>query len=216
MVFFFDYYSIIDYNNQKKIFNIKENIMENLKRRIDLLGGTYNKDCTSISELLQSLSFDKSVLLNLSELELFVDAFVDEFYDEFLEMDTIPSYDTIETRARMEVWSKKFTPLTEGTDDYKEWNNDIDGDSIKEYFGEEGLGFLIIGQAGGFPDHFFVKLNDESADPMVYGTDHEGWFQEIEEVCTVSEFFNSILTEEEYLVEMEKLKKELEEDMGDI
>ena len=187
--------------------------MENLKRRIDLLGGTYNKDCTSISELLQSLSFDKRVLINL-ERAPFGDAFVDEFYKEFFEMDTIPSYDIVETGAWVEVLSKKYTPLTEGTDDYEEWKGCIDGDSIKEYFGEEGLGFLIIGYAGGFPDHFFVELNDESADPMVYGTDHEGWFQEIEEVCTVSEFFNSILTEEEYLVEMEKLKKELEDENG--
>ena len=194
--------------------NLREGeiMLDKIKSRVKVLGGKGDESAVSVMGFLQSLVFDKIKLIDLEETP-FTEFFVDEFYDEFLEMDTIPNYEDMETSTRVEISPKKFAPFTEGSDDYEEWGSELDmKEAIETYFGSGDLEFLKLAYSYGYPDCLFVKLNDESDDPMVYGTDHEEYFVEIDEVCTVSKLFDCILTNDEYISEMEKLKKELKED----
>ena len=187
-------------------------MLDKIKSRVKVLGGKGDDSSVSVMDFLKSLDFDKMKLIDLEDIP-FADFFVDEFYDEFLEMDTIPNYDDIETSCKVQISPTKFAPFTEGSDDYEEWGSELDmKESIETYFGSGNLEFLKLASSYGYPDCFFIKLNDESDDPMVYGTDHEQYFVEIEEVCTVSKLFDCILTNDEYISEMKKLKKELKEE----
>ena len=67
---------------------------------------------------------------------------------------------------------------------------------------------MFIGHSYGFPDNLFICLTDPyQENPIVYGTDHEVFFDEITKQGTLEDFFNSFMTKEE-LIEIVKMKLE--------
>jgi len=65
----------------------------------------------------------------------------------------------------------------------------IDGDAME---------LMFIGHAYGFLDSLFVCLTDPNLDnPIVYGTDHETYFDEIIKIGSLEDYFNSFLTKNE-------------------
>ena len=101
-----------------------------------------------------------------------------------------------------------FTPFKEGTDSYEEWNGEWEeSDFKKEIIGSE-MDLMFIGHSYGFPDNLFICLTDPNQEnPVVYGTDHEVFFDEITKEGTLEDFFDSFMTKEE-LIEIVKAKLE--------
>ncbi len=94
-----------------------------------------------------------------------------------------------------------FTPLTPGTDHFKEWSScfdssdSVDLQPIRDIVGGGRLEFVQIMYSFGFPDHYYVCLQDpKPANPTVFGTDHEVFFQEYSVVEPLSMFLKRFLT----------------------
>ena len=69
----------------------------------------------------------------------------------------------------------------------------------------EKMELMIIGYSYGFPDNLFVCLSDpNNENPVVYGTDHEVYFDEITVEGTLEEYFNSFLSKDELIEILER------------
>lgn len=94
-----------------------------------------------------------------------------------------------------------FTPFKKDTSDYGELEGLVEEEEVRAIVEGQELEFICICYAYGFPDHYFVCLTDPNPDnPAVYSTDHEVYFQEIDNEGTLEEFFQRFLTKEEFLV----------------
>ena len=101
-----------------------------------------------------------------------------------------------------------FTPFKEGTDSYEEWNGEWEESDFKKVIIGSEMDLMFIGHSYGFPDNLFICLTDPNQEnPVVYGTDHEVFFDEITKEGTLEEFFDSFMTKEE-LIEIVKAKLE--------
>lgn len=101
-----------------------------------------------------------------------------------------------------------FTPFREGTDDYEEWNGEWKEEAFRKVIDGTEMELLFVGHSYGFPDNLFICLTDPNPEnPMVYGTDHEVYFDEITKEGTLEEYFHSFMTEEELIgIVREKLE----------
>ncbi|WBX75035.1 hypothetical protein PG911_10235 [Tenacibaculum ovolyticum] len=98
-----------------------------------------------------------------------------------------------------------FTPFKEGSNDFEEWDGEWDESDFREVIIGEKMELMIIGYSYGFPDNLFVCLSDPiSENPVVYGTDHEVYFDEITVQGTLEEYFNSFLSKDELIEILEK------------
>ncbi|RXM39113.1 hypothetical protein BOQ62_13640 [Chryseobacterium sp. CH21] len=62
------------------------------------------------------------------------------------------------------------------------------------------MDFICIFYSYGYPDHYFACVTDpDQTNPTVYGTDHEVYFQEIDEKGSLEEFLDRFMTKEEFL-----------------
>ncbi|PHS05031.1 MAG: hypothetical protein COA78_15785 [Blastopirellula sp.] len=126
-----------------------------------------------------------------------------KFYDE-LEAHYFTNDDT--PRGQSFWCVTPFTPLTPETADFDVWSSIfedptmVDLQPIRELVGEGPVEFLQIMSAYGFPDCFYVCLQDpKPGDPTVFGTDHEDFFREFPVRKPLSEFLKSFLTKGEFL-----------------
>ena len=138
--------------------------------------------------------FEHHRQLYLSEPETFFTTLEDEFFA----LDASP-------RGQAFWRCKLFTPLTAGTEDYKEWNsffsdtNYINLEPIRKVVGEGELEFIQIMDSYGYPDHFYVCLQDpEPSNPTVFGTDHEVFFAEISVRGPLQDFLTTFLTKTQF------------------
>jgi len=101
--------------------------------------------------------------------------------------------------------SKKFTPFTRGSADFEEWQGMIDESKVRDVVKGEQLDFMQIMWSYSYPDYYFICLSDPNpANPIVYGTDHEDFFSEIESYGTLEEFLTSFYTKKELIQVIEK------------
>ncbi len=187
--------------------------MKHLEDRVEDLGGNYAVDCTNAVQFLESLSFDRKLILNEEETP-WTDYFEDEEYEAIANMEGIISYDNINAKPMLEFEATRFTPFTVGTDSHDEWDGTFDEEQVEqiiETFGDENPEFLIFATSNGWPDTYLINLNEDSDDPTVYTSDHEQFLIECEEFGSLTDFFNCLLTEDEYIEQMEALKLELNE-----
>ena len=111
-----------------------------------------------------------------------------------------------ETARGQTFWrTKLFTPLTPGTDDHEEWSSyfqnpeHVDLTPLREVFGNGQLEFMQIIYNYGYPDHFYVCLQDpKPKNPTVFGTDHEVFFREYSIQGPLSNFLKRFLTKKEF------------------
>lgn len=171
--------------------------------RINELGGTYSFTGRSLQSDIESISFNKS--------------FIQKEFEDFLSNDT---YDKIRETGfiseaeldcpRITFQKKLFTPFKTGTNDCDEWSSCLDKDKIRTVIKSEKLEFLFIGETGGFPNFYFICLSDQNTEnPTVYSTDHEVFFDEVEVVGTLEDYFNLFVSDIEYQKTMEALVIEL-------
>lgn len=102
------------------------------------------------------------------------------------------------------VWQPAlFTPFTPGTEDFTEWDSwfaeHADLSPVREVCGEGQLEFVQIIYSYGYPDHYYVCLQDPTpADPTVFGTDHELFLQEITDYGPLSAFLDNYCTRSDF------------------
>jgi len=103
-----------------------------------------------------------------------------------------------------DMWTpQSFTPLTPGTQDfaeYKSWFDEyVDLSPIRSFCESEPLEFVQILFGYGYPDHYYVCLQDATPeDPTVIGTDHEQFFSEVSTQGSLSEFLKQYHTRSEF------------------
>ncbi|WP_239255053.1 hypothetical protein [Listeria ilorinensis] len=109
-----------------------------------------------------------------------------------------------------------FTPFTIGTTDYEEWQGDLDFDGqndrerLRQIVSSESLEFCYVGYTEAFPNYYFVALDDPHPEnPTVYSTDHEVFFQEIDESGTFLDFLHLLVSEQEFEQTLLKVKQAL-------
>lgn len=109
---------------------------------------------------------------------------------------------------------KMFSPLTEGTPDFEEWNDWFSDDEyvdlgeVEKVVGNGHLEFMLLFESYGFPDHYYICLSDPNPEnPTVFGTDHEVFFKEISNAGSLQDFLDKFLTREEFL---DAAKEEIE------
>ncbi|MCG8697721.1 MAG: hypothetical protein MI922_06675 [Bacteroidales bacterium] len=191
---------------------------EILDRIVQLGGNIENVNHTSLKEDLEAISFstvlypkqkdtpwaksDQLEPINgitkiIDENRSLIESNITSFYDKIIAhfyRDTDESFGQVFYKKHL------FTPFKEGSDDFKEWNGEWEEDSFKEVIIGNEMEFMIIGYSYGSPDNYFVCLTDPNQEnPIVYGTDHEVYFDEITKECTLEEYFNSFITPQELI-----------------
>lgn len=97
-----------------------------------------------------------------------------------------------------------FTPFRETSSDFGELEGLVEENDVREVVVGEVMDFICICYSYGFPDHYFVCLADPNPEnPTVYSTDHEVFFQEIENEGSLEDFFKRFLTKEAFLKKVE-------------
>lgn len=92
-----------------------------------------------------------------------------------------------------------FTPFKEGSEDNEEFEDLIDQDYVEEIVGFPKPEFMCIMYSYGYPDHYFVCTTDpDSSNPTVYSTDHEVYFDELENEGNMEEFLDRFMTKQEF------------------
>lgn len=105
-----------------------------------------------------------------------------------------------------------FTPFREGTADFQRWQGLIAMDEVQRVVRSTPLDFMKIAWSYGYPDAYYVCLSDPNPqNPLVYGTDHEEFFKEIEPNGTLSEFLNSFFTKTELLATFDRFISQIDE-----
>lgn len=105
-----------------------------------------------------------------------------------------------------------FTPFKENSADWEEFNDLIEEDTVQAIVKVPRPDFICIFYSYGYPDHFFVCTADpDQSNPTVYSTDHEVYFDEIDNNGSLEEFLDRFMTKEEFL---KVVKEYLEEKFG--
>ncbi|AZA83747.1 hypothetical protein C1637_14100 [Chryseobacterium lactis] len=92
-----------------------------------------------------------------------------------------------------------FTPFKENTEDYGELDGFVEENELKEIIDGSKMELLCIFYFYGYPDHFFVCTTDpDQSNPKVYSTDHEVYFEEIENKGNMETFLDRFMTKEEF------------------
>jgi len=98
-----------------------------------------------------------------------------------------------------------FTPFTQGTDDYEEWNDYFEDSDVNLNIYEsravvEPLEFMILTFNDGYPSAKYICTSDtEIKNPMVFATDHTVFFSEVSQEGHLEDFLNTFMSEEEFL-----------------
>lgn len=183
---------------------------EELALQIQKLGGNIDKvKGKSLQEDLQSIEFKHPLYPNDFGDELFG---VDEFYSNNVQLYSTDK-ETFYNKLLDHFFSDHeipygqsfyrnflFTPFKKDSPDFDELDGLVEEHEIREIVIAGDLEFICICYSYGFPDQYFVCLTDPIPEnPTVYGTDHEVFFQEINNEGTLEEFFKRILTKDEFL-----------------
>lgn len=92
-----------------------------------------------------------------------------------------------------------FIPFKEGSEDNEEFEDLIDQDYVEEVVGLPKPEFMCIMYSYGYPDHYFVCTTDpDPSNPTVYSTDHEVYFDELENEGNMEEFLDRFMTKQEF------------------
>lgn len=108
-------------------------------------------------------------------------------------------------RAHTIYNARLFTPLTPGTADYDEWHDwfedeDVDLKAIIKRTKTKLPEFVQITDSFSYPDQYFVCTADPStANPTVWGTDHEVFFREVEDCGSLADYLEGFLTEDAFM-----------------
>ena len=145
--------------------------------------------------------------------------------DEFLEKNIEPTYENIIGYFFSDntplcgytlFVNRLFRPLTPNSSEYDEWysmfkdDEDVDLTVVRKVMEDGNLEFLQVFKSYGFPDYFFISLNDPNPEnPTLFSTDHETFFSEIENEGDVASFLETFFRKDEfYRVVIKYIKNE--------
>jgi hypothetical protein len=104
-----------------------------------------------------------------------------------------------------------FTPFKEGTTDYEEWYDDfsdeefVDLTEITKLTTDKTPDFIQLFYTYSYPDHLYIALSDPNPEnPTLFGTDHEVFFSEVDNMGTLEDYLNTLMTPEELINIVEK------------
>lgn len=177
-----------------------------------LTGESLSKDLQSLH--FQNFLFDEDYLdvgceqvdEFLEENEELFEKDLDQFYAEVTDYfwkyrDNTPPDETY--LGQIYYKGSLLSPYDKSSDDFDEWNDwfetKADLSEVRQVVGDiEELSFVNIFGSHGFPDDYFICLQDPNPDnPTIFGTDHEVFFIEVENYGTLEEFLGAMLTKEE-------------------
>ncbi|MGG7437987.1 hypothetical protein ACQ7CU_07885 [Chryseobacterium arthrosphaerae] len=191
---------------------------EQIIKKINILGGNTEAVSTdkSFAENWQGIRFDHD--LYDKDWDVYgIDAFYElhkdvyyndarKFYENLLEH-YFSDHELPYGQYFFRNWI--FTPFKENTDDYEELDGLVEENEIREVVEGTEMEFICLFYFYGYPDYFFVCLSDpDPSNPTVYSTDHEVYFQEIENEGSLENFLDRFMTKEEF---QEVVKTYLEE-----
>ena len=169
--------------------------------RITKLGGKSAFEGENLLRNMECISLPKSYLM-----QDFCDFLEDDLLDRIKAEGILPESEI--PYPRIQYQTEKFTPFTKGTADYDEYSGFIHKEYVSSVIPCNDLEFLIIGESNSYPNYYFICLSDKDiSNPKVYTTDHEVFFGEIEELGRFSDFLDLFVSEDEYKVEMNKLRE---------
>ncbi len=131
-----------------------------------------------------------------------------DFYDQMIAQ----FYRLTEEPYGQHFWTVSlFTPFKEGTDDYEEWYDDFSDEEftdlteITKVTGDKTPDLIQLFYTSGYPDHIYIALSDPNEEnPTLFGTDHEVFFREIDNMGTLEDYLNTLMTPEELIEIVEK------------
>lgn len=104
-----------------------------------------------------------------------------------------------------------FTPFKEGTADYEEWYDDfsdeefVDLTEITKLTTDKTPDFIQLFYTYSYPDHLYIALSDPNPEnPTLFGTDHEVFFSEVDNMGSLEDYLNTLMTPEELINIVEK------------
>ncbi|AVM49503.1 hypothetical protein [Capnocytophaga sp. oral taxon 878] len=203
---------------------------QSILNRIQALGGDISKvKGTSLQEDLLSITFntvlyekpedtpwakadeeepiyglgewvDTHFKLYKSDKKAFYDKMIAEFYCL-----------TEEPRGQHFWVANLFTPFKEGTADYEEWYDDfseeefVDLTEITKLTSNKTPDFIQLFYTYSYPDHLYIALSDPNPEnPTLFGTDHEVFFSEVDNMGCLEDYLNTLMTPEELIDVVEK------------
>lgn len=187
---------------------------QELLTQLERLGGTiYQVKGKSLQEDLQSITFKNPLYPNDYDDEYYG---TDEFYEKNKQLykdNKEAFYSTLGDHffsdheipyGQSFFRNFLFTPFRETSSDFGELEGLVEENDVREIVVGEVMDFICICYSYGFPDHYFVCLTDPNPEnPTVYSTDHEVFFQEIENEGSLDDFFKRFLTKEAFLKKVE-------------
>ena len=76
---------------------------------------------------------------------------------------------------------------------------------IVEVTGDETPDLIQLFYTSGYPDHIYIALSDPNPEnPTLFGTDHEVFFGEIDNMGSLEDYLNTLMTPEELINIVEK------------
>ena len=203
---------------------------QSILNRIQALGGDISKvKGTSLQEDLLSITFntvlyekpedtpwakadeeepicglgewvDTHIELYKSDKKAFYNKMIAEFYCL-----------TQEPRGQHFWIANLFTPFKEGTTDYEEWYDDfsdeefVDLTEITKLTTDKTPDFIQLFYTYSYPDHLYIALPDPNPEnPTLFGTDHEVFFSEVDNMGCLEDYLNTLMTPEELIDIVEK------------
>ena len=203
---------------------------QSILNRIQALGGDISKvKGTSLQEDLLSITFntvlyekpedtpwakadeeepiyglgewvDTHFKLYKSDKKAFYDKMIAEFYCL-----------TEEPRGQHFWVANLFTPFKEGTADFEEWYDDfseeefVDLTEITKLTSNKTPDFIQLFYTYSYPDHLYIALSDPNPEnPTLFGTDHEVFFSEVDNMGCLEDYLNTLMTPEELIDVVEK------------
>ena len=104
-----------------------------------------------------------------------------------------------------------FTPFKEGTADYEEWYDDfsdeefVDLTEITKLTTDKTPDFIQLFYTYSYPDHLYIALSDPNPEnPTLFGTDHEVFFSKVDNMGSLEDYLNTLMTPEELIDIVEK------------
>lgn len=121
----------------------------------------------------------------------------DKFYENLMSH-YFSAHDSAYGQYFAEYWM--FTPFKEGSEDQEEFEDLIDENYVQEVVGISEPDFFCIFYSYGYPDHYFICTEDpDQSNPTVYSTDHEVYFDELDNKGKLEEFLDWFMTKDEFL-----------------
>jgi len=223
----------IGFRKQRVCLGVAKLEQEILDRLKELGGNILTREDKPLAEILLSIEFNTVLYENKIEtvdeeepiygISEFIDEHLPLFYSdkEMFYSKIVDHYFCLtEAGYGQDFWQGElFTPYKVGSEDYEEWHEIFANEGVDEYavdlsvirniVKEQKPDFIHLFYSYGYPDNYYICLSDpNSDDPIVFGTDHEQFFNDIRNYGKLSEFLKRYMTKDDLVGIIETMLNE--------